>query len=87
MKFFLIISIFHIFIFYLSTLAQAIDSKHVDIWSDGTRMSGDIHYPNNYNEDKKMPAILMTQGWGGIRADLNKYFKIIAGYCGVVTVF
>tara|TARA_B100001142_G_scaffold285745_1_gene300289 strand:+ start:67 stop:1005 length:939 start_codon:yes stop_codon:yes gene_type:complete len=86
MKFFLIISIFHIFIFYISTLAQAIDSKHVDIWSDGTRMSGDIHYPNNYNEDKKLPAILMTQGWGGIRADLNKYFVPIFVEAGFIVL-
>lgn len=48
--------------------------KHVDIWSDGTRMSGDLWWPKRLNEGKKFPAILMTHGWGGLRSHLNRTY-------------
>ena len=74
MKYILILITTYIFMLHILTFANATDTKHVDIWSDGTRMSGDIHYPIDFNINHPRPAILMTQGWGGIRADLNKYF-------------
>jgi len=72
MKYFLLV----LFLLLISNnvFANSFSSKHIDIWSDGTRMSGTIFYPQSYNKNELIPAILMTQGWGGKRSDLNKYF-------------
>ncbi|MBH88585.1 MAG: hypothetical protein CMJ12_05415 [Pelagibacterales bacterium] len=80
------ISLFHIFIFNIFSVASANETKQVNIWSDGTRMSGDIHYPTSYKNNDKFPAILMTQGWGGTRNDLNKYFVPIFVNAGFIVL-
>ena len=49
MKYILILITTYIFMLHILTFANATDTKHVDIWSDGTRMSGDIHYPIDFN--------------------------------------
>ena len=74
MKVLLIIVTNYIFIFHFLIIANAASSKHIDIWSDGTRMSGNIYYPKNFNINNPRPAIVMTHGWGGKRSDLNKYY-------------
>ena len=74
MRFFLILITTYIFMLHILTFANATDPKHVDIWSDGTRMSGDIHYPIDFNKNNPRPAIIMSHGWGGKRSDLNKYY-------------
>lgn len=52
-------------------VAEAADRKAVDIWSDGTRMSGDLWLPDGFGDGDDKPAILMTHGWGGERSHLN----------------
>ncbi len=44
-------------------LAQIVERK-VDIFSDGTRTSGTVLSPQA-TEDKRLPAIVMSHGWGG----------------------
>ena len=68
------LSSFFILILILLSKAYALETKHVDIWSDGTRMSGDIFFPLGFNIDVPNPAIIMAHGWGGKRSDLNRYF-------------
>jgi len=46
-------------------------TRHVDLWSDGTRISGDLFHPADWSQDQKRPAIVMSHGWGGTRAHLN----------------
>jgi poly(3-hydroxybutyrate) depolymerase len=38
--------------------------RAVDIWSEGTRMAGDLYRPADIGDDPA-PAIIMSHGWGG----------------------
>src|SRR5215469_17567905 len=41
--------------------------RSVDIYSEGTRMAGDV-YSAKTNAGKKLPTIVMAHGWGGTKA-------------------
>ena len=41
--------------------------RSVDIYSEGTRMAGDV-YAAKANTGKKLPTIVMAHGWGGTKA-------------------
>jgi dienelactone hydrolase len=41
--------------------------RNADIYSEGTRMAGDV-YAAKTNAGKKLPTILMAHGWGGTKA-------------------
>lgn len=43
------------------------DIRHVTIWSDGTRMAGDLYVPQDLKEGEKRPAILFCAGTGGVK--------------------
>jgi len=45
-------------------------TRSVEIWSDGTRLAGDLFYPKE--RDGKLPAIVLCHGWGGTKAHLNR---------------
>lgn len=58
-------------------------SKHVDIYSDGTRMGGDIFHLASVSQTDKLPVIVLCHGWGGTRAHLNSSYArqfAAAGY-------
>jgi len=38
--------------------------KKVDIWSEGTRMAGDLYYPPDWKEGERCPGIVLCHGWG-----------------------
>jgi len=57
-----------------SSGAVGAERKAVDIWSDGTRMSGDLWLPEGHGDGTKRPAILLTHGWGGTRSHLNNSY-------------
>jgi dienelactone hydrolase len=68
--------------------SNGIESRHVDIWSDGTRLSGDIFYPKGLKAGDKIPAIILCHGWGGVRAHLNTdYAPLFAKEGYVVLTF
>ena len=52
--------------------AFEVESRHVDIWSDGTRLSGDLWHPKDLQSGDKQPAIILCHGWGGVRSHLNR---------------
>jgi dienelactone hydrolase len=70
------------------TLKSAVDevkieSRHVDIWSDGTRLSGDLWYPKGLESGDRLPAVILCHGWGGVRSHLNQAYAsefAAAGY-------
>ena len=41
--------------------------NHVTIWSDGTRMAGDIYTPKEAVVGAKLPAIVFVHGTGGVK--------------------
>ena len=45
--------------------------RSVELWSDGTRLAGDLTYPKDATESNKLPAIVLCHGWGGTKAHLN----------------
>jgi len=44
--------------------------RTVDIYSEGTRMAGDV-YAAKANAGKKLPTIVMAHGWGGTKANFR----------------
>ncbi len=46
--------------------------KPVELWSDGTRLAGDVFYPKATTGGEKLPAIVLCHGWGGTKAHLNR---------------
>jgi dienelactone hydrolase len=47
-----------------------IQVRDVDIFSEGTRMSGQL-YSDQANAGKKLPTIVLAHGWGGVQASLR----------------
>lgn len=54
--------------------AFEVESHHVDIWSDGTRLAGDLWSPKGLQSGDKQPAIILCHGWGGVRSHLNQAY-------------
>jgi len=50
-------------------LPDTITHRSVDIWSEGTRMAGDLYRPSD-SDNRQLPAIIMSHGWGGTKAGL-----------------
>ena len=46
--------------------------RDVTLWSDGTRLSGVLLYPEERGEGEKLPAIVLCNGWGGTKAFLMR---------------
>ena len=53
-----------------------VESTDVDIWSDGTRMSGTVWKPKELGAEEKLPALVLCHGWGGVRSHLNSTYAI-----------
>jgi dienelactone hydrolase len=49
-------------------------SRDVNIWSDGTRLSGTLFFPDSMKPGDKVPAVILCHGWGGVRDHLNKAY-------------
>jgi hypothetical protein len=47
--------------------AASYDLRHVTIWSDGTRMAGDLYVPLGLKEGEKRPAVVFCAGTGGTK--------------------
>ena len=54
--------------------ASKIESRHVDIWSDGTRLAGDLWYLKGLRSGDKLPAVILCHGWGGVRSHFNQAY-------------
>ncbi len=70
------------------SLLSTVATKPVNIWSDGTRLSGDLFYPKDMKPGSKLPAIILCHGWGGVRSHLNAaYARQFASHGYVVLTF
>ena len=49
-------------------------SEDITIWSDGTRLAGNIWKPAGLEAREKRPAILLVHGWGGVKSHLNQAY-------------
>jgi dienelactone hydrolase len=52
-------------------IPDSVEVRPVDIYSEGTRMSGQL-YSAKENAGKKLPTLLMAHGWGGVAASLRR---------------
>jgi len=52
------------------TVPDDVSVRSVDIYSEGTRMAGDV-YAAKADIGKKLPTIVMAHGWGGTKAALR----------------
>lgn len=51
--------------------SRSVTSRQVDIWSDGTRLSGDLLYLASAKAGHKLLGVILCHGWGGLRSHLN----------------
>ncbi len=65
---------------------REIESKTVNIWSDGTRLSGTIFRPKGLTAEDKLPAIILCHGWGGVRSHLNAGIAPLFAKAGYVVL-
>ena len=49
-------------------LPDTVTRRAVDIWSEGTRLAGDLYAPRDLAADETRPTIVMSHGWGGTKA-------------------
>ena len=66
-------------------LPEGVAHRAVDIWSEGTRMAGDLYWPRGATGD--LPAIVMSHGWGGTKASLVRNAAIFAADGFLVLAF
>jgi len=66
--------------------AIKIESRHVDIWSDGTRLSGDLWHPEGSQSGGKLPTVVLCHGWGGVRSHLNQAYAPELAKAGYVVL-
>lgn len=55
-------------------LPANVEMRTVDVWSDGTRISGSLFSPEGKSASDSYPAIVMSHGWGGTRDHLNNAY-------------
>jgi len=69
-----------------SSLSHNVTSRPVDIWSDGTRLSGNLFYPKGLKASDKLPALILCHGWGGLRSHLNAGYAPLFARAGYVVL-
>jgi dienelactone hydrolase len=48
-------------------LPETVEKRKVVIWSDGTRMAGDLYIPKNRKDGERLPAVIFCAGTGGTK--------------------
>lgn len=63
-----------------------IDKRAVTIWSDGTRMAGDLYRPRHRSSGEKLPAIVLCAGTGGTKGGTQARVAAIFAHHGYVVL-
>jgi dipeptidyl aminopeptidase/acylaminoacyl peptidase len=67
-------------------LPDGVAMRSVVIWSEGTRMAGDLYFPEGVQEGDKLPAIVTCNGWGGTKAGSSGRIAARLAAAGYVTL-
>lgn len=68
-------------------LPDTVTRRAVDIWSEGTRLAGDLYAPRDLAADETRPTIVMSHGWGGTKALLTNVASRLAAEGYLVLAF
>lgn len=68
-------------------LPDTVTSRKVIIWSEGTRMAGDLYSPARRAATDRLPAIVMSHGWGGTKSGLVRNAAAFAADGFIVLAF
>jgi len=63
---------------YGYVMPAGVTTKEVVYYSEGTPAYAKIFYPKGFDPAKKMPAIVMGQGWAGSHVSIEKYAAVFA---------
>jgi dienelactone hydrolase len=55
-----------------ATFPDDVTQRRVDIYSEGTRMTGYVYTLKSTPAEAKLPTIIMGHGWGGVQAQLRQ---------------
>ncbi len=53
-------------------LPDNVEVHQVTIWSEGSRLDGDLYLPKDLGLKEKRPAIVMSHGWGGTKQKIQR---------------
>lgn len=67
-------------------LLDGVEKRPVVIFSDGTRMAGDLYLPKNRQPDEKFPAIVLCAGTGGTKGGTQARVAPIFARSGFVVL-
>ena len=68
-------------------LPDTVTRRAVDIWSEGTRLAGDLYAPRDLAADETRPTVVMSHGWGGTKALLTNVASRLAAEGYLVLAF
>jgi dienelactone hydrolase len=68
-------------------LPDTVATRTVTIWSEGTRMAGDLYWPAKRAAGAVLPGIVMSHGWGGTKSGLVRNAAAFAAEGFVVLAF
>lgn len=60
--------------------------RSITIWSEGVRLSGNLHVPDDISDGEKRPAILLCHGWGGPKEHLNSTYAPFFAKAGFIAM-
>ena len=52
---------------FAQELPPDVEKRAITIWSDGTKMAGDLYLPKDRKPDEKLPAVIFCSGTGGTK--------------------
>ena len=67
-------------------LPEDVELREVTIFSDGTRMTGDLYLPKNRKAEEKLPAIVICAGTGGAKRGTGGRLGVIFTRAGYVAL-
>lgn len=67
-------------------LPKGVGKQAVDLWSDGTRLSGDLFTPPGFDASDQRGAVVLSHGWGGTRGHLNQAYAPFIAEAGFVVL-
>jgi dipeptidyl aminopeptidase/acylaminoacyl peptidase len=63
-----------------------VERREVIVWSDGTRMAGDLYLPKGLKPEDKVPAIVLCAGTGGTKGGTQARLAAILAQNGYVAL-